>query len=161
MKWRNCQQFYAVFGFKETWKFEIMNLLTYLNKNFVPWRNACSFSKKFPDIFNIGITVAVSILRSKKNLCSHHETFCKKYFKQNRPGQYLIINTSLRKLDERWSVFNIDSNSPIIKEKVLAIKERHNLVSLMVSVPQVNRLTDGKTLAQLMNTELLMKLVIS
>ena len=55
----------------------------------------------------------------------------------------------------------LDPNNPIIKDEAFAIKERHETVDLMVSLPQMERGTDWGLLTYLKNAELLTKLVMS
>ena len=55
----------------------------------------------------------------------------------------------------------LDPNNPIIKDEAFAIKERHETVGLMVSLPQMERGTDWDLLTYLKNAKLLTKLVMS
>ena len=79
--------------------------------------------RKLAEIFKFGKTAAANILNEEKSIRSHHELFCEKSKKRNRPGKYQKINDILYLWYQRCCASNIYPNGPMLKEEAMAIKE--------------------------------------
>ena len=80
--------------------------------------------RKLAEIFKIGKTAAVNVIKEERNIRSHYKLFHEKSKKRNRPDKYRKINEILHEWCQGYCASNIYPNELMLKKEPKAKKER-------------------------------------